>query len=102
MIAFFGFITAGLAQVERGNADDKIQQEPPRPAQAATERAARQADVNAQNNKSVRASEDRIENEVERSTGKPMENPAVDNPKTVRPPALSDPVSAPVGTPTPK
>jgi hypothetical protein len=84
---------------EKYNANEKIQPEPPIPPQESIDRAARQADVNAQNNKSVREAEDQLTKEKERSTGKEDINPAETNPRTVKPPVISDPVSAPVKKP---
>ncbi len=66
-----------------------------------TDRAARQADVNAQNNRNVRESEDLLRSETERSTGKEMKNPAETNSTTVKPPVLSDPATAPLRSGTP-
>jgi Ni/Co efflux regulator RcnB len=93
---FIAFSAVMSAQQERDNVDDRQQQEPPREAQLATDRAARQADVNTQNSQNVIQSEDRLRSETERSTGKEMKNPATTNPITVKPPVLSDPPTAPV------
>ncbi|HEX9981000.1 MAG TPA: hypothetical protein VGB50_10605 [Flavobacterium sp.] len=90
------FTTIASAQTDNDAVQDRIQQEPPRETQTGVERAARQAAVNDQNNNNVIDSQDRLESETERSTGKDMKNPALTNPTTVRPPTISDPVSTPV------
>jgi len=88
--------TENTTMESRNEADqDRIQQEPPREAQTGVDQAVRQATINQQNNKNVISSEDRLESEVERSTGKPAENPAETNPKTVKPVRIADPPSNP-------
>ena len=99
IFAFFAFAFSASAQTtleDRDNTDDKMQQEPPREPQAAVENAARQADVNAQNNKAQNESEDLVKKEKERSTGKEEKNPAQTNTTVTPPPAqMSEPVSKP-------
>lgn len=98
--AFFAFSLTAHAQLttieDQDNIQDKIQQEPPPQAQVAMERAAHDAHVNAQNKKNVREADDQLTKEKERSTGKESKNPAEDNPRTVKPATMGDPVSAPV------
>ena len=96
-IAFLGFALTASAQNETQTMD-RLQQEPPRETQTAVEQAARQAAINEQNNRNVNNAEDKLTEEVERSTGKPKKNPAETNPKTVRPPAITDPLSAPANS----
>ena len=97
-IALFAFIFSASSQEDRDNDNiqDKIQQEPPREPQKAVDRAARQANINEQNNRNVREAEEKLQQEKERSTGKPRANPAETNSTTVKPPVMSDPVSAPI------
>ncbi len=94
---------AATSQVDRvgsqGTTQDRLDQQPPIPAQTAVDRAARQADINQQNSRNVVDSENLLEDQVERATGKEKKNPAATPPVTVHPPRLSDPVSAPVSTP---
>ncbi|HEY0047283.1 MAG TPA: hypothetical protein VGB44_11280 [Flavobacterium sp.] len=109
LIAFSVLSYTASAQENSGttSADDnqdRIQQEPPRPAQVNVERTVRQDQQRTQNNTSrsdlnTNNSTDVqqvLKNEVEQSTGKESENPAVTNPRTVRPARLADPVSQPV------
>ncbi len=90
------------AQVDRINdptTQDRLDQQPVIPAQTAVHQAARQANINQQNNQNVIDSENLLQDQVERSTGKEKKNPAITPPATVHPPRLADPVSAPVSTP---
>ncbi|HLA56426.1 MAG TPA: hypothetical protein VK623_10020 [Flavobacterium sp.] len=76
--AFLAFTAAASAQVEKTDTQqedvqDKIQQEPPRETEKAVERA---ADVDAKNRKNVRAADEKLKKEKEKSTGKESKNPA--------------------------
>ncbi len=92
-------VSGQVDRVETQSVQDRLDQQPPVPAQTAVDRAARQADINRQNNRNVIDSENMLEDQVERATGKEKKNPAATPPATVHPPRLSDPVSAPVSTP---
>lgn len=59
------------------------------------QQATRGTTVNSQNSNNVISAETRMESEVERSTGKPAENPALENPRTVRPARVAEPPSTP-------
>ena len=91
--------SAQVDRVETQSAQDRIDQLPPVPAQTAVDRAARNANITQQNNRNVIDSENLLEDQLERATGKEKKNPATTPPMTVHPPRLADPVSAPVSTP---
>ncbi len=94
MIALcFSFLAS--AQVTERRSDSITRDEQVR---TAADRAARQANVNAQNNRNLRDAEDKMRMETERSTGKEMKNPAETNSRTVKPPVLSDPATAPINS----
>ena len=90
-----GCLAAMSAQITETRTDSVTRQDV---IQSATDRAARQADVNAQNNRNIRAAEDKLKSETERATGKEMKNPASTNSATVKPPILSDPATAPLNS----
>ncbi|MBF0693646.1 MAG: hypothetical protein IR153_01145 [Flavobacterium sp.] len=118
-ILFFAFATFSLSASAQQNSgtttpddnQDRLQQEPPRTTQQTVERSAdrtsvnttttdrnaatspNRSDMNTNNSTNVQQV---LKNEVEQSTGKESENPAVTNPRTVKPARLSDPVSKPV------
>lgn len=75
---------------------DRIEQQLPPPPQSAVEKAVRQSNPKKLNNENLRKAETKIEEEIERSTGKDARNPAKDLPATPTPPALSEPVSKPL------
>lgn len=92
-ILAIGAFSVASAQVDTQNGDDqdKIQQEPVRDPQKTVERTAAKTEVNAQNNKAVRAGEAKLEKEVEKSTGKDNKNPATTNSATIKQPQTIDP-----------
>ena len=97
IVGFAGFtMSAQVDRVESSRVQDRLDQQPPVPAQTAVNRAARQADINEQNNRNIIDSENLLEDQIERATGKETKNPAETPPSTVHPPRLTDPVSAPV------
>lgn len=75
---------------------DRLEQQLPPVPQSAVEQAVRQSDPKKLNNDNVRKAETKIEEEIERSTGKDARNPAKEIPVTPTPPALSEPVSKPL------
>lgn len=87
MVLLLTGCTAGRAPVametQTTEATDGIQQ------------ATRSTTINSQNSDNVISAETRMESEVERSTGKPAENPALENPSTVRPARVAEPPSTP-------
>lgn len=92
---------AGHAQTTRDDGqadiDDKIQQEPPREPQRRVEQSAAPATPAQQNAQAVQDAEAKRKEEVERSTGQPVENPAKKT-KPVPEGRLSQPDSKPMKT----
>jgi len=85
------FTVAASAQEDQNDAQDKIQQEPPREAQRAVERSATKEEVNKQNEKAAREAEEKLQKEKEKSTGKENKNPATTIPVTEKPKATPEP-----------
>lgn len=59
------------------------------------QQATRATHINTHNNQNVNSAETKMESEIERSTGKPAENPALENPATVRPARIAQPAYGP-------
>ena len=96
--AFLAFTTAMYAQETKKSQPLATPADSISEVQTPSDKAARQANVNAQNNRNIRAADDKLRTETERSTGKEMKNPATTNPTTVKPPVLSDPTTAPINS----
>ncbi len=91
-------LTVASAQTTRDdgdNIDEKLQQQAPRETQRQVENAARANTPQAQHNQDMKAAEEKIRKEKERSTGKDSKNPA-ENTQGLPPSKQIEPASTPV------